>query len=220
MLAPATATRSHAALMQRFCSLGENCELGIAQRKLGAEPPDLLRWALTDVPALVRLLDAGCAGIGDADRLRLRIVEGNYFVRHLDYGLEWHSLIRIGQMPAAEVLRREVVRMPRLAETFLADIGEATRIFVFKRAHPPVTRADAEDVLAALSEHGEPTLMFVTGADGAHPGGTVEWVAPRLLHGAIDRFADNRRVQDDTPVELWRALCAAASRKMDAGEWA
>jgi hypothetical protein len=215
MLAPACATQSHATLMQRFCSLGENCELGIAQRKLGAEPPDLLRWAWTDVAALARLLGAGCAGIGDASKLRLRIIEGNYFVRHQDYGFEWHSLIRIGQMPADEVLRREVVRMPRLAETFLADIGEAARIFVFKRALDPVTRPEAEAVLAALAAHGEPTLMYVTGADAAHPGGSVAWIAPRLLHGRIDRFADTYRVAEDTPVELWRALCAEAARLVD-----
>lgn len=31
-------------LMLDFCSLGNNCEFGIAQRKSGAEPLDLLRW--------------------------------------------------------------------------------------------------------------------------------------------------------------------------------
>jgi hypothetical protein len=217
MLAPAYATQSHAALMQRFCSLGENCELGIAQRKLGAEPPDLLRWAWTDVPALVRLIRAGCAGIGDPDKLRLHTIEGNYFVRHLDYGFEWHSLIRIGQMPEAEVLQREVVRMPRLAETFVADLGEATRIFVFKRSQRPVTQADAEDLLAAMSERGGATLLFVTAADATHPGGSVEWAAPRLLHGFLDRFADNGHVAEDTPVELWRDLCAMAARVADEG---
>jgi hypothetical protein len=217
MLAPAYATQSHAALMQRFCSLGENCELGIAQRKLGAEPADLLRWAWTDVPALVRLIRAGCAGIGDPDKLRLHTIEGNYFVQHMDYGFEWHSLIRIGQMPQAEVLQREVVRMPRLAETLMADLGEAARIFVFKRALRPVTQAEAEDLLAAMSEHGEATLMVVAAADAAHPGGSVERAAPRLLRGHIDRFADDSRVVDDTPVELWRGLCAEAARVADAG---
>jgi hypothetical protein len=37
----------NAAVMQRFCSLGLNCEFGEAQRKCGIEPLDLLRWAST-----------------------------------------------------------------------------------------------------------------------------------------------------------------------------
>ena len=68
MLEPASIDHPHASLMRRFCSLGDNCELGIAQRRLGAEPADLLRWAAIDVSALLRLLSDRGAALAESRR--------------------------------------------------------------------------------------------------------------------------------------------------------
>jgi hypothetical protein len=99
--------------------------------------------------------------------------------------------------------------MPRLAETLLADFGEASRIFVVKRRE--MSLAEAQSVLDAIGEFGDATLMFVTLSGARYPGGGVAWVAPRLLHGRIAVMADTARVADETPVDLWLALCQSAA---------
>jgi hypothetical protein len=214
MLEPASIDHPHASLMRRFCSLGDNCELGIAQRRLGAEPADLLRWAAIDVSALLRLLADRGAALADVDKLSLSRTGDYHWVRHDGYGYGWHSLLRVGAMPQAEIPRREAVRMPRLAEALFSDLGEGERIFVLKRADPTITAGEAADVLAAMDEHGDALLLFVTPAEAGRPGGTVRPVGPRLLRGYISRFADPIHVAHDTPVDLWLQLCQAVAAQV------
>jgi hypothetical protein len=47
---------TNADLMVSFCSLGGNCEFGVAQRAYGAEAPDQFRWAILEMLALLELL--------------------------------------------------------------------------------------------------------------------------------------------------------------------
>ncbi len=208
--------QSQTALMQRFCSLGDNCELGMAQRFYGAEPSDLLRWAAIDAHALIALLRSGCAGLSDAGQYRASTVQDFHWVDHLGYGFGWHSLIRIGALPAAQVLQRELTRIPRLAQSLLADIGEAQRIFVLKRSAAALTSDEALAVWEAMQDYGDACLLFVTPADAAHPGGSVVWVAPGIMHGRIEGFADPVRVGQDTRADWWLALCQNAAALVDA----
>src|SRR5216683_6255225 len=46
-------------LMYRFASLGDNCEFGLVQRRCGAEPLGLFRFATIGPESLVQLLEAG-----------------------------------------------------------------------------------------------------------------------------------------------------------------
>lgn len=216
MLVTATIDQPHAELMRRFCSLGDNCELGVAQRRLGAEPADLLRWAAIDVPSLLRLLAARGCDLTDSGQLRLSVVGAYHWVRHDGYRYGWHSLLRVGVMPEADVVRREVQRMPKLAENLFAELGEGSRIFVLKRSKVAITPAEAGAVLEAMGEYGEATLFYVTPSEAGRPGGTIELVAPRLVHGYLDRFADDEQVVNDTPVELWLQLCRSAADLVDA----
>jgi hypothetical protein len=51
--------------MGSFCSIGGNCEFGAAQRTYGAEPHDLLWWAISEMGILLKLLAERFEGIGD-----------------------------------------------------------------------------------------------------------------------------------------------------------
>src|SRR5260370_7223758 len=52
-------------LMYRFASLGDNCEFGLVQRRCGAEPLGLFRFATIDVKDLARALEARLPAIPD-----------------------------------------------------------------------------------------------------------------------------------------------------------
>lgn len=211
MLVSTVTEQPHTALMNGFCSLGDNCEFGMAQRAYGAEPADLLRWAAIDSVALIDLLRNGCAGIGDPAQLRAGDVHGFFWIDHTGYRFGWHSLVRTGAMPPADILQREILRMPRLAQALLDDLGSGERIFVIKHHARDITGAEAEAVHEAMREYGGAALLYVTRADAAHPCGSVEMVAPGLMHGYLARFSGMDNVARDTPSELWLRLCQNAA---------
>src|SRR5204863_9239756 len=62
----ATPLGPEAAALSRFDSLGENCELALAQRHYGVELPlSLLRWAGTTYENVARGLECRFEGLGD-----------------------------------------------------------------------------------------------------------------------------------------------------------
>jgi hypothetical protein len=199
------------ALMQRFCSLGDNCELGMAQRRFGAEPADLLRWAAIDNNALLAMLRDGAERIGDPTQLSVSVTNNHYWIKHAGYGLGWHSLTRVGSIAQADTLRRETTRMPRLAETWRADLSEASRIFVLKRSSCPIRWEDVQAVRDAMDEYGDAPLLLVTQAQANEEPGTVDWAAPNILHGRIRRFAISDDVVRNTDAAAWWALCTGAA---------
>lgn len=196
---PAPAIETDQDLMLRFCSLGYNCEFGMAQRAYDAEPLDLLRWAATPFPVLLALLHRQFAGIGDPAALRIDTASPDPMVNHTGYDFCWHSFAG-PQMTATEVHAREVKRLPFLARKLIEDIGSAGRFFVITRA----SVAEAREVLGEMDRFGgRPVLLSVS--DGAPVG--VERIAPRLLHGRIPAFADWKHVDKTTRAEDWLALC-------------
>ena len=66
----AAAAMSDRELVVHFESLGDNCELGLVQRRAGVEPLGLLRFAGVPLRNLVRGLNARFANIAEAWRVR------------------------------------------------------------------------------------------------------------------------------------------------------
>src|SRR4029077_19430059 len=60
-------------LMMRFESLGENCEFGLAQRRCGAEPLGLLRFASAPLPVLLAGLRGRFEGMGDPEQIDIQV---------------------------------------------------------------------------------------------------------------------------------------------------
>jgi hypothetical protein len=194
--------------MMRFCSLGSNCELGQAQRVLGAEPLDLLRWAGVGYPTLLSLLVRRFEGIGDPDKLEVRETPGGLMVRNTTYGFVWHAFAAKGST-AEDVHAREVKRLPFLARKLMEDLADASRIFVVKPSlRIAVGEREATELLRAMDSYGgQPTLLLVhDGAEALE----VTRLAPRLLHGRIVAFADQADVVKTTRSQDWLALCLQA----------
>ena len=196
------------ALMYRFESLGENCEFGLVQRRAGAEPLGLLRFASAPLSHLLPALASGFAGIGAPGRVTVALAENGQ--EHMVHDQAYDFLYHAGDGPDADPARlaaREAIRLPFLADKLMADLRTAEKIFVF---HPvrDTPRAGADLLAAAIAEHGKAQLLWVEPATDEFPCGTARRLSETLLIGHLAHFApaDNA---SDFDYDGWRRLCRA-----------
>ena len=202
-------------LMMRFESLGENCEFGLAQRRCGAEPLGLLRFASAPLPVLLAALKARFEGVGDTDQIEVR-VSGNrqeYLVVDRRYGFLYHPWVLVGEADPEDIRRREEKRLPFLKRKLIEDLTEARKIFVYRGMRrlpqPLILR-----LVAAMREYGPSTLLWVELQDDEHPAGTVEPLTAGLLKGYIDRFAPGENAHA-LSLDCWITLCRNTWRLAD-----
>jgi hypothetical protein len=100
--------------------------------------------------------------------------------------------------------------LPFLRRKLLEDLEEASKVFVYRGMHrlpqPLVLR-----LVAAMRAYGPTTLLWVEREDSEHSAGTVDWVAPGLLKGYIDRFAPAENAHA-LSIDCWVAICRNALR--------
>jgi hypothetical protein len=204
------------ALALRFESLGDSCELGLVQRRLGAEPLGLFRFASMDLPPLLRGLAADFAGLDDPQRLDVILREvgrREYVIRHRDYGLTFHTWQNFGEVDPQSLPAQQAKRLRFLWRKLQDDMALGEKIFVVRRnpARDPLPEAEVLPLLMALNQHGPCTLLWISLADAENPCGTVRRTAPGLLRGYIDRLAPNDNTHHFS-FEPWVEICANAVR--------
>jgi hypothetical protein len=205
---------TNADLMASFCSLGGNREFGAAQRAYGVEPPDLFRWAILEMPALLELLARRFDGIGDDLAANPPNTKGGFMIRSQRYGFRRHAWTRRGEIPVDVVLADAAARLPQLAKELVDDLGSSHRIFV----RLPDARGNEHGIdrlVTLIRQYGEAPLLFVAKETPEHPAGTVEHVGNGLLRGYNSRFADPNNVMATTPAAEWLGLCRAARAMVD-----
>ena len=195
-------------LMASFCSLGGNCEFGVAQRAYNAEPIDLLRWAGTNMAILIDLLDHRFEGIDET--LEVSPHGGEWILRNRRYRFNWHTWARIGDVTAEKILAREQQRLPFLARKLVEELTDGRRVFV-RLADSGIREEGLARLRDVLRQYGNPELFFVRLATSDHPADTVERTSDGLLRGYLGRIADEgANVNATTPSADWLALCRAA----------
>ena len=203
---------SDAALLGQFQSLGDNCEFGLVQRHLGADPLHLLRFAGINLRDLLLGLNSEFDGLDDAARLSLRLSgppgEQEFILLHDTYGLNSHTFAHEHTSSAETVLARSRQKLALQRRMFVEDLEDAEKIFVLKR-NEALAMSEVLPVWSCLRGYGDNTLLYVVPADAGHLPGTVEWKAPGLLCGYIDRFApyDDAHNMFDA---CWLAICRNA----------
>jgi hypothetical protein len=199
-------------MISRFESLGDNCEFGLAQRRLGVEPLGLLRFSFIELPQLLRGLRRGFEGLGDPDRTTVTVdsKDGEFIVREAAYGITYHTFQFEHQMSLDAVRAQQGARLNFLKRKLMEDAANGEKIFVIKRAHP-LRPEEVLPLYAILNELGWNWLLWVVPADQTHPSGTVEVLLPGLLRGYVDRFAPNDNAPD-LSLPAWVAVCEAAWR--------
>jgi hypothetical protein len=208
-------------LMLRFEALGDNCELGLVQRRAGAEPLGLLRFAGFFIPLEIRLarllkaLECRFEGLGRPDTVRVEAAgaEGRreYLIKESAFDLMYHSFQAEGSIDPGRLRDMEAKKLEFLRRKFLSDLADAEKILVWKANAPP-PEADIDRLVAALRRFGPNILLWVVEADAEHPAGTVEAKGTGLLKGYVDRFAPYASATDIS-YESWFAMCAEADRR-------
>ena len=197
-------------LMMRFESLGENCEFGLVQRRCGAEPLGLFRFASTPLPKLTAVLAAGFEGFATSDNLVVELSDNGreYMIADRRFGLRYHAWVLAGEISPEDLHEREVRRLPLLTRKLIADLELGEKIFVY-HGMSALTLEEARGLHAALRRYGPGTLLWIELADADHPAGSVEQPTPGLLKGYMDRLAPSENAHD-LSLDCWIKVCRQA----------
>src|SRR4051812_33271865 len=182
-------------LVLRFESIGDNCELGLVQRRAGSEPLGLLRFAGAPLRAVLRGLSTRFEGIDDPRHIRIQEENGEYMVKLTKYNFYYHAHVAVGDMTPETIHRQQCRTVGFLARKLIDDLENPTKILVF-RQNEPVSAGDLIDLRIALSAYGPSMLLWVQEACPGHPPGTVHVADDRLLVGYVRRLAARENVPD------------------------
>jgi hypothetical protein len=194
-------------LVAHFESLGTFCDFGLLQRRLGQEPPGLLRFAGIMTPELVHGIVHGFPLLGRPDTIRFGPRDDGLPGRSIK---DDDSTIGFRAPPfapdATDVAIKRLVaqRLGLLRRKFFEDAAGSHKIFLFYREDKTI-RAEVDAVLAALSVWGDATLLWLL-TEPSQPPGDVVRLGPRLLCGFLPRIDPGLPVPDDL---LMRALAQA-----------
>ena len=201
------------ALAMQFESMGNNCEFGMVQRRLGAEPLGLLRWVGILPDPLARALHGGFDGWGDLETTQVKLDErtGEWYVLDSAHGSTMHTFIKEDAFADdPDRLKRTMAnRIVFLRRKFLEDLSLGHKIFLYKFSNP-ITAAQIEAIRAGVAKYGNNTFLLVRPADAAHPPGSVEQADGNLLIGYMDSFVVQDGNWDGLSMATWLAVLRRA----------
>ena len=199
---------SDSELVVQFESIGDNCELGLVQRRAGAEPLGLLRFAGVPLRSLVKGLNARFANIADPRHVRLDAEHGEYMVKLTKYDFTYHAHVKVGEM-APEALHQQQIRtVSFLARKLIADLESPAKVLVF-RQNEPLLSSDLIDLRIALSAYGPNILLWVQEACPGHPPGSVAVADEGMMVGYVRRLAERESVPN-LDFESWMQVLRRA----------
>ncbi len=200
-------------LMTSFCSLGDNCELGLIQRQGGAEPLDLLRFASTFLPNLVNGIEDSYSRLGVDDEIVAYLEPApsgrkrEFMIDERPYYITYHPFVYEGEMDPSRLVEREKRRMTFLRRKLIEDLQAGRRIFVVKGNN--VSEPEITALALAIAAHGPGWLLWVATDDDAARQGTVVHLFGRVMKGWISKFAPSDDVPS-TQLENWLSTIANA----------
>lgn len=204
-----TPNSSAAKLVMAFESLGDNCEIGVLQRRCGFEPLGLLRWAAIQPSLLITALQYRFDGVGDPRNVFAEVSHsGEYVAGDTRYGMQAHSFTYAASVSREKFLAGHVRRTCFLREKLLRDLEVGKKIMVFKSAE--ITEHQIADLLAAVRAIGPAPLLVVRLASDEHSPGHVRDVGDGLMLGYIDRFGPRQKPGLGMSTELWLQILQRA----------
>jgi hypothetical protein len=199
-------------LVCQFESLGHNCEFGLMQRRLGAEPLGLLRFAAVLPHHLLRGLDSAFEGLGERARLRVFTERSRareeYLVRDDAYGIHFHTNIHVGEAEPDSVADKLAIHLQFLRRKFQERLEQGGLFVLQHKAVRSV--AQALPVLNLLRSYGPGVLLYVV-EDRSVAAGTVVQERADLFHGYTDNLPPMYEA-DTINVPAWLSLCANTYR--------
>ncbi len=197
-------------LFMRFESIGDTCEFGIVQRRFGAEPISLLRWASTAPDMLVTALDNRFEGVGDAEYTIVAVSHGEYTTRDRRYHMFSHTFTPESAAPQDEFFAQQCRRMQFLRRKLLDDLTQGEKIFVYK-SNRGITDKQIFSMYASIKNYGgSAKLMVVRIRDDDHEVGRLDRWDDGLFIGYTDRFSTI-----NINIDNWVTLCQKVQTMLD-----
>lgn len=175
-------------LVERFESLGHDCEFGLLQRAFGAEPMGLMRWGGTHVVYLIEMLERNFAGLGDPASCEIVESKGELYLVDRRYHLTRHTFTKpTPDVDHAKLFQQHLSFFDFLKKAFVETLEDGELMFVFKD-FDNMGRDMVLELSRALRRYGPAKVMVVHqhGIEGAAP--TLELVSEHAWLGHIDRF--------------------------------
>ena len=203
----AVIARDGADIIERFESLGENCEFGLVQRHYGLEPLGLLRFSSVHQSSLLDLLKTRFGGVGDAEHTRLDKNDNEYLTSDRRYGMVSHTYVAPHSVDQDAFHKEQCKRITFLRRKLVSDLERAEKIFVVT-AHGDASDAAAIRLYAALQTYGPNRLLYLRLAEpGVEPGG-VRQVKDGLIFGGLDDWGNNPLTgRWNIRQNVWLTLC-------------
>lgn len=191
-----------------FESLGSNCEFGFVQRNSKFEPGGLLRWAITPPHELAHNLRNQFVDIYKFENL---VPSAPRMVRDVGSGLAFHTKMfsTNGEFDVSDPDERKKIWLDEsqkvfyLREKLNAQLASGEKTFVYKR-NEGISRAELDDIGAAISERGPGALLYVE-VDPDREAGSVYRYSENTVIGVIDRFAPYSAA-NDASYDVWNKI--------------
>lgn len=196
-------------LALQFESIGDNCELGLVQRRAGVEPLGLLRFAGAPIRNIIRALHNRFDRLDDPQQVRIQVENGEYMVKLQKYDLYYHAGVLAKDVGIETVYNQQCRTLPFLVRKLISDLENPDKIFVF-RQNEPLLATDLLDLRLAIAAYGPGVLLWVREACEGHLPGTVDIIDPRLMVGYVRRLAE----REDVPsldYKSWTGVLRQAS---------
>lgn len=189
-------------LVSRCESLGNNCEFGFMQRRLGVDQLGLFRFSGSfSGHEMARAIREGFEGFAENDDLQAGLHYGEWVVKSRRYGFTLHTGRFPHQISEDDIRRKEGTKLRYLVKKFYEDVADAEKLFVRRVREGDPTEAMIE-VHRAMRAHGQTRLLWVNEADDIHPHGAIREVEDGLMHAYIGHLAPFEDAFDLRP-ELW-----------------
>ncbi len=194
-----------------FESLGHNCEFGLVQSHMGAEPLGMLRFAGITLDDLLAGLRSGFAGVGEDVVVRDAPAAGGgreYLVHDDRYRIGLHTFRLTGEALPEQIRAEHGGRLRYLHRHFQEWLRSGDRIFVFQRVGQ-MTLSQARPLLALLRDFGPRNCLLYVDETPGMPSGAVAQLEDGLFYGRLDRLAPADAL-DTLDLPGWLSLCANA----------
>ena len=119
---PAATDLSDRDLVLQFESLGDNCEFGLVQRRVGAEPLGLFRFAGAPLRHVLRAMGAHFDGMAEPEHVRVQPENGEYMIKLAKYDFIYHADVKIGEADPAALHHQHCRTVRFLVDKFIADL--------------------------------------------------------------------------------------------------
>ncbi|AGP46929.1 hypothetical protein [Serratia plymuthica] len=197
--------------LERFESLGDNCEFGFYLRSKGLENGSLFRWSLIkDHQDLLNLVTGDFVNFYQFDNLQP--TWSNMLVDK-DNGIIFHTDLYSSQIDNnwvfddAENERKEKYLIEKnkinyLVKKFLDGLKSNKKIFVIKKNNNQIDMNVIALLANELNRRGKAKILVVFQSDDSSQHGVIEHAGENVLISYIERFAEYNKA-DDISVAGW-----------------